>query len=261
MSPGLVHWSFDPVLVRVGHLQLRAYTVCFVLAFLATYWLMRGLFVREGKPVRELDLMAIPLLISAAIGARLVHCLAYHPAYYLAHPMQIWAFDRGGLASHGGALAIVTAYLWSRRPNSPSFLWLLDRLAIAGLPGVALIRAGNFANSEMLGVPTGSGWGIVFDRIDTVARHPVQLYEALAYLVSWLILRRTYRAQGDRMPAGGYLAQALVWVGTARFVLEFFKDQGGSPLAAGGFSVGQWLSLPMIAIGWMMQRRRVSGAA
>jgi prolipoprotein diacylglyceryl transferase len=180
---------------------------------------------------------------------RLVHCLFYDPKYFLAHPLEILEIWKGGYASHGGAIGLLLAVYWyCRRAGRPTYLWLLDRLAIAAVITGAFIRIGNFFNSEIIGVPTDSVFGVVFLRVDALPRHPVQLYEAITYLAIFLVmlwLYRTKRATANGVLTGTYLA--LVF--SARFGLEFFKTPQAVYEAGNAISVGQYLSLPFVVVG------------
>jgi prolipoprotein diacylglyceryl transferase len=186
---------------------------------------------------------------------RLVHCLFYDPKYFLAHPLEILEIWKGGYASHGGAIGLLLAVYWyCRRAGRPTYLWLLDRLAIAAVITGAFIRIGNFFNSEIIGVPTDSVFGVVFLRVDALRRHPVQLYEAITYLAIFLVmlwLYRTKRATANGVLTGTYLA--LVF--SARFGLEFFKTPQAAYEAGNAITVGQYLSVPFVVVGVVLLLR------
>jgi len=190
------------------------------------------------------------MVIGTVVGARLGHCLFYDPVYYLSRPVEILKIWEGGLASHGGALGILLAlYLYTRRLGSPSYLWLLDRMAIPAALGGFFIRIGNFFNSEIIGMPTFGWWAVVFEKVDLIPRHPVQLYEALAYAAIFFFLLFFYRRQGKNMREGVLLGAFFVCVFTVRFVLEFVKTPQAAYEANWLLSVGQWLSIPFIVLG------------
>lgn len=256
-------WSVDPEIFRLGGFTLRWYGVLFATAFLAGYEIMRRIYHAEGKPEDELDTLLIYMMLGTVLGARLGHVLFYDPAYYLAHPLRILAVWEGGLASHGGAIGIFLA-LWlytRRRPDQP-YLWLLDRLSIPTAFGGACIRTGNLFNSEILGNPSDLPWAVVFARVDVIPRHPVQVYEALAYLVIFLGLYALYRRTRRATPEGRLLGSFLVAVFGVRFLLEFLKTPQAAYESGFAITVGQWLSLPLIAVGvWLLLRSRRAPAA
>ncbi len=246
----LIHWNADPTLFALGPLAIRWYGLLFAAAFLIGFYLMQWIYRREQQPLEELDRLLLYLLIGTVVGARLGHVLFYDPGYYFAHPLDILKIWEGGLASHGGALGILLAlFLYQRKHSYVSYLWLLDRLAIPAALGGMFIRIGNFMNSEILGIPTGGNWGVVFQRVDALPRHPVQLYEATVYALIFLVLLLLYRRPAIRMRAGALFGALMVLVFVARFFLEFFKTRQAAYEASFQISVGQWLSIPFVLLG------------
>jgi phosphatidylglycerol---prolipoprotein diacylglyceryl transferase len=263
----LIHWNFDPLLFSLGPLHARWYGVLFVGGFFVGQWILGRMFEREGVPKDRAERLLLILLLGAIIGARLVHCLFYDPHYYLAHPLDILKVWEGGLASHGGAIGMLIALWIAQRRTNPRlpFLWLVDRVAVTAALGAVFIRVANFLNSEILGKPTSGSWGVVFERVDPVPRHPVQLYEALAYLIIFLLLFALYRRKGKDIAQGLLFGWFLVLMFTARFVLEFFKVPQAAYEADQIITVGQYLSIPFAAFGavmiWRAMRSARSGLA
>jgi prolipoprotein diacylglyceryl transferase len=221
----------------------------FATAFIAGLQIMGRMFVREGRDKNDLDSLLAFVVIGALVGARLGHCLLYDPAYYLSNPLDILKIWEGGLASHGGVVGILLAvWAYARTRNYP-FWWLLDRIAVPAALGGAFIRVGNFMNSEIVGMPTIVSWAVIFERLDPLPRHPVQLYEAAAYLLIFAVLLLAYQRKGLRRRQGLLAGIFLVLVFTARFVLEFYKMPQAAYEAGQAFSVGQWLSVPFLALG------------
>jgi prolipoprotein diacylglyceryl transferase len=247
-----LHWDLDPELVGLGPLPIRWYSLGWLLAFAVGLALVRRAYRRQGRLDADLDTLLMYVLLGAMIGARLGHCAFYRPGYYLTHPIEIVAVWKGlrGLASHGGAIGILVALaIYSRRRPDQPWLWLLDRLAGPTALGGAFIRVGNFANSEILGRPTGVPWAIVFTRVDDVPRHPAQLYEAVAYLGIALLLLRLDGRRGGSLRRGFLIGVFLCTVFGARFLIEFVKERN-APWAAGlPLSVGQMLSIPLVVMG------------
>ena len=245
------HWNVNPILIQIGPLTVRWYGVFFAAAFLVGYWIMRAIYRREGADLASLDRLLLYMLLGAVLGARVGHVLFYDPHYYAAHPLEIVKIWEGGLASHGGTVGILVAlYLFTRRAGGPPYLWLLDRVAIPTALGGALIRMGNFFNSEIVGTPTSGWWGVVFDRVDSLPRHPVQLYEAVAYGLIFLVLLSIYRHRAPTLPAGRLLGLFLLLVFSARVLLEFVKTPQADYEAGFVLTVGQLLSFPFILVGF-----------
>jgi prolipoprotein diacylglyceryl transferase len=261
MTDGFLHWHVDPVLLRLGPLELHWYGLLFASGFLIGIRIMAWIYRSEGRPPQEVDQLLLYVLIGTVVGARLGHCLFYDPGYYLRHPLEILQVWKGGLASHGGALGVFLAlFLYTRVHRDISYLWLLDRIAIPASLAGALIRFGNFFNSEIIGKPWNGPWAIVFDRVDSLPRHPVQLYEALAYTLIFAMLVVVYRRSSHRPPAGRLFGLYLVAIFSARILLEFYKLPQAAYEAQFTFSVGQWLSVPFVVLGLVfLVRARVSG--
>jgi len=247
-----IRWDVSPVLFELGPLPIRWYSLGWLLAFGVGFYLVRWMYLREGKPEADLDKVLLYMMVGAIVGARLGHCFFYRPDYYLANPLEIVAFWKGfrGLASHGGTLGILVAlYLYCRtRPNQP-YLWLLDRIAAPTALGGFFIRMGNLMNSEILGLPTDVPWAFVFTRVDGLPRHPAQGYEALSYLLIFLLLFSLYRKRGSDLPRGLLTGLFFTTVFGARFLIEFVKERHVPFEAALPLSMGQLLSIPIILLG------------
>jgi prolipoprotein diacylglyceryl transferase len=242
----------NPVIFQVGPFPLRWYSMGWLLAFAIGFYIVRWMYIKEEKPERDLESLLFYMMLGAMIGARLGHVLFYRPDYYLTHPIEIIAVWKGlrGLASHGGTLGIMLAlYLYARkRPEQPYF-WLLDRVAVPTALGGMFIRLGNLMNSEILGLPTDVPWAMVFVRVDSLPRHPAQLYEAMAYLAIFLLLFALYRRRGSAIPHGTLIGLFLTLIFSARFLIEFLKERH-VPFEAGlPLSMGQFLSIPMVLAG------------
>ncbi len=253
----LIHWTFDPILFSAGPLTVRWYGLLFVGAFVVGQWMLGRIFAAEGVPRENAERLMMYLLLGAVIGARLVHCVFYEPEYYFSHPLAILHIWEGGLASHGGTLGMLLA-LWlgarAARPKLP-FLWLVDRVSIPAALGAMFVRIANFLNSEIVGIPTSGQWGVVFESIDALPRHPAQLYEAFAYSLIFLVLLAVYRRTGKRTPEGLLFGLLMVLVFSARIVVEFFKTPQAAYEAGQMFSVGQYLSVPFVVLGAAMMLR------
>ncbi len=246
-----VNWAPSPEIFSIGPLTIRYYSLLFVSGFIIGYYIFSWFFKREGVPPRILENLLYTLLISTMVGARLGHCLFYEPEYYLARPLEILKVWEGGLASHGGAIAILLAMWWFVRKYGRKydfdFLWLMDRLGIATALAGMMIRLGNLMNSEIYGNPTDLPWGFIFTlRGETVPKHPTQLYEALAYLSLFLILLFVYKQFLPKLKRGTLFALFLIGLFAARFFIEFVKEPQVAFEQTMSLNMGQWLSVPFI---------------
>ncbi|MCF6207152.1 MAG: prolipoprotein diacylglyceryl transferase [Sulfurovum sp.] len=247
-------WNVDPILLHLGPLQLRWYGLLFVGSFFLGLYILQWIFKREGKDPALLDSFLIYIMVGAVIGARLMHCFAYEPEFYLSHPLEILKVWKGGLASHGGMLgAIIATWLFAKKYHI-DFMWLLARVTIPGALTAAFVRLGNLFNSEILGKPSDLPWAIVFERIDMIPRHPVQLYEAFSYLLLLALLLSIYK-KVSAITATKILPPIFLTVMfTIRFLLEYTKTKQADYTWDLPLTTGQALSLPFIMIGllWLI---------
>lgn len=252
-----VHWHVDPILFQVGHLAIRWYSLLFVSGFILGWYIFRWFFRREGISEELLDSLLYTLLIGTIVGARLGHCLFYQPDYYLGSWdgfLEIFMPWKGGLASHGGAIALLLAMWWySRhygRKNDFDYLWIMDHLCIAVAFAGCFIRLGNLFNSEIYGDVTSLPWGFIFDlRGETEPKHPTQLYEAFSYLILGLSLIGLYWKKLDKTFRGTYFGLFLIGCFGMRFVIEFIKEPQVGFEEGMALNMGQLLSVPFVLAG------------
>lgn len=241
-------WSANPVLFEFGSLRVFWYGLLFATAILSGIQLMKWVFEREGKSAELVDTGSIYTVIGIVVGARLAHCFFYDPAFYLANPMKILAVWEGGLASHGGGLGAIIALYFFVKKYKLDFLWLLDRMALPTALFAFFVRMGNLMNSEILGMKTDVSWAIIFSRVDNIPRHPAQLYEALAYLLTFFILFFIYKSKKS-LQRGFLFGVFLTLIFGARFLVEFVKERQASYASEFVLNTGQALSIPFLLIG------------
>lgn len=265
-----IHWNTNPEIVSLfGTIPLTYYGILFTSGIALAYFAMHKIFRRENMPAEELDRLALYVIIGTVLGARLGHFLFYQPEYFWKAPLEVIlpiAKINGeyrfagfqGLASHGGAIGILIALLLYVRKTKVNFLWLLDRIAIVSPIPCGFIRLGNFMNSEIIGKPTHSDYGVVFELIDSIPRHPAQLYEAFSYFLIFLILVFIYRKY--QKPPGFIFGVSLTLLCSARFLIEFFKEDQVAFEQGMALNMGQWLSVPFILAGmiWILISNRLA---
>lgn len=242
-------WNINPVLVSFMGLKVHWYGLLFAGGIVSGFQVMKYFYLKEGHDVESLDNLLFYSVIGIIVGARLAHCLFYDPAYYSSHPMKIFAIWEGGLASHGGGLgAILALYYYQKKVKMP-FLYLLDRLAIATAIFGVFVRVANFMNSEIIGIPTTVPWAVIFERIDFLPRHPAQLYEAFAYLMTFIILMLVYKYTQMKQRQGAIFGLFLCLVFSSRFMIEFVKVKQAAYTDDLVLSTGQLLSIPFLIVG------------
>lgn len=252
-----IHWNADPVLLSLGSLEIRWYSLLFISGFILGWFIFKWFCKREGISEKVLDPLLYTLLLGTIIGARLGHCLFYDPAYYLGSWkgfLEIFMPWKGGLASHGGTLFLFFAMWWFARrwgpKNNFDFLWLLDRLAIAVPFAAMFIRLGNLFNSEIYGHVTDLPWGFVFERNgEVLAKHPTQLYEALSYALLGIVLLLLYKNRTKGLYRGAYMGIFFTVLFGMRFLIEFVKEDQVGFEAGMALNMGQLLSIPFILLG------------
>ena len=246
-------WNVKPEIFSIGSLSIRYYGLLFALGFVFGYIIMNYIFKKEGIPQGVLDTLTTYMVIATVVGARLGHCLFYEPEYYLAHPIDILKVWEGGLASHGAGVGIIfSLWLFSRKTKKP-LLWILDRIVIVVALAGFFIRMGNLMNSEIYGIQTDLPWGFIFERRDElVPKHPTQIYEALFYLVIFLVLFFIYRKKGVKIQQGLLFGLFLVTLFSVRFLIEFIKEPQVGFEENMVLNMGQILSIPFIILGIYM---------
>lgn len=257
-------WNPSLEAFSLGPLSIRWYSLCWLVGLLAAYLMVRKQY-REQKIGDELfEPLFFYCFIGILVGARLGHCLFYQPDYFLSsgsHVVEMllpirftpdgsWRFTGyEGLASHGGTLGLIIA-LWLYVRRTGLSIWrVLDNIAIATPATACLIRLGNLMNSEIIGKITDVPWAFIFQRVDTMPRHPGQLYEAIAYALLLIIGWAAHRRWPQRVGTGFFFGLCLTYIFTARFFIEYTKDiqeafEAGMPL-----NMGQLLSIPFVIIG------------
>ncbi len=258
----LVHPQFDPVALSLGPIAIRWYGLMYLIAFGLFFVLGRYRAKRDpwrGVSYALIDDLLFFGVLGVVLGGRLGYVLFYKPGYYAAHPLEIFAVWQGGMAFHGGFLGVLAAMWWIARKHGIRWLALTDFIAPLIPCGLAAGRMGNFINGELWGRPADVPWAMIFAQGGPVPRHPSQLYQfALEGLLLFAIL---WLYSAGRRPAGAVSGAFLLGYGVFRFSAEYFREPDNFlGLLALDLSMGQWLSLPMIAAGagllaWAYGRR------
>lgn len=245
-----IHWNVNPEIFKVGIFAVRWYGLFFAASFYFGYVLFTRFFKLEDVKIEVLDRLTIYMAIGTVVGARLGHCLFYEPQYYLANPIEILAIWHGGLASHGAAIGIFVALYLFARKEKRSYFWTLDRIVITVALSGFFIRMGNLMNSEIYGVQTSLPWGFIFLREgETIAKHPTQIYEALSYLLIFVLLLKLYYQSKGKPKEGLLFSLFLILTFTMRFLIEFLKNNQVEFEKSMFLNMGQLLSIPLVVAG------------
>jgi len=256
-----ISWNPDPEIINIFGISIRYYGLLFVSGLILCIYILSWIYKRENIPSEHLEKLSIYGIIGILAGARLGHCLFYEPSYYLSHPLEMilpitFPPDGGikfigyqGLASHGGVLGLLIALYFYSRKTKHSMIDTIDLIAVVAGLSFGFIRLGNFMNSEIIGILTTKPWGVIFERVDNVPRHPAQLYEAISYFIIFTIMMILYKKMRDRLKNGFLFGLATVLFFTARFLIEFVKENQVGFEDEMAFNMGQLLSLPFILVG------------
>jgi len=244
-----ITWNVSPEIFNIGPISVRWYGLLFASAFIFGYKVMQWVYKIENKPVADVEQLTVYMIMGTVIGARLGHCLFYNPEYYLSNPLEILKVWKGGLASHGAAIGIITSLYFFAKKKKVTPLWILDRIVIVVASAGFFIRLGNLFNSEIIGKPSEVAWAFIFTRVDNIPRHPTQLYESIAYLIIFIILLFVYKRKHDKLNDGLLFGLFLVLIFTFRFFVEFFKEIQSGFEAGMVLDMGQLLSIPFIILG------------
>ena len=263
-----IDWKVDAQLID-GWSTPNLYGLLFVSGLIIGFFVIKRMFKKEEIPEEWLDKLLIYMVVATIVGARLGHVLFYGPYTgpdgYFSNPGNIIKVWEGGLASHGGAIAILIAlYIYSKKVSKKSMFWVLDRIAAPVAVAGCFIRLGNLVNHEIVGNPTDLPWGFKFynesisnmilhnGELIHVYRHPAQLYEAIAYLLIFLFLMWGYWKTNWKQKTGLLFGVFLVVLFGARLLIEFVKIPQETYEMVIPLNTGQLLSVPFIIAGFVI---------
>lgn len=293
METLFIDWQPSVEAFSIGTFSVRWYSLLWCLGLLLAYLIVQRLYKHQKIEEEKFEPLFFYCFVGVLVGARLGHCIFYEPGYYLTsgkgfiemlipfHQMAdgSWKFTGyEGLASHGGTIGLIIAMVlyWRKMKLKP---WVvMDNIAIAVPATACCIRLGNLMNSEIIGNPADVAWGFIFHTREALVngevapRHPAQLYEALAYLVIFvvgaMIYWRWYKSQGmeEKSPiavgTGFYFGFCLATIFTFRFFIEFLKKEQVSFEQGMLLDMGQLLSIPFVILGvWCMLKSKKKAAS
>ena len=249
-----IYQSLDPIAFSFGPIVVRWYGIAYVLGFVCAALVMYRVSKRWTVRIDADSLITIMfcVIIGVIIGGRLGYVLFYGNGEYLKNPLEILAFNHGGMSFHGGLIGALVAGIVAAKLTKIPYLTLADLGCIGAPIGLFFGRCANFINGELWGAPTDVAWGVVFGgSAGTMPRHPSQLYEALLEgVILFAVLYFLSRKQPPRR-RGTFLGLFLIMYGCFRFVIEFVRepDVQLGYLWGGWLTMGQLLSVPLILVG------------
>ena len=256
-----INWDVDSEIINIGGFPIKYYGLLFAAGLLLSMAILKKIYKTENLNDSAHEALFLYGIIGIFVGARLGHCFFYDFDYYSKNLIEIilpikktitgdYKFvGFSGLASHGGTVGLlISLYLYSKKYKI-KYLKILDLIAIVAPLGAAFIRLANLMNSEMIGNPTTMTWAFIFKRVDTIPRHPAQLYEAIAYFIIFLLLFITYKTKNITIGNGFYFGLAITLIFSMRILIEFVKINQVAFEEGMKLNMGQILSIPFILIG------------
>jgi len=253
-----IQWAelgLRPYLFEIGSFQLRYYSLAYLFGIIFAYWHLSKMIKAPGAPLaqRHADDLFFYCTLGVIIGGRLGYAAFYQPELF--QGVQLFQLWNGGMSFHGGVIGVLVAISWVAWRGGLNWLRVCDYIAVNVPIGYMLGRIANFINGELYGRPVESDvpWAMVFPGGGDVARHPSQLYQAgLEGLLLGILLLALFWKTRARYRPGLLVAIFTIGMGVGRFVNEFFREPDAYlayVVVETGLSRGQWLSLPMIAVG------------
>lgn len=255
-----LHWEdlgLSPIALDLGFFTLKWYSLAYLAGILLGYWHLSRMIKSPGAPMaqRHADDLFFYATIGIILGGRLGYVLFYNPAEFAAHPADIFKLWEGGMSFHGGLIGTVLAIAWVSWRGGIPFLRTCDYLSVCVPFGLLFGRLANFVNGELWGRVTDAQlpWIMVFPAGGPAPRHPSQLYEALLEgLVLAIVLLTVFWKTRARWRPGLLVGLFTLGYGLSRFTVEYFREPDAQLqefARATGFSMGQWLTMPLILIG------------
>ena len=247
--------NLDPIFIDFGLIAIRWYSLAYIFGILFGWWFGKKIISHILKNnslkfnLSDFDDLISYLIISTVIGGRVGYIIFYNFEYYISNPLEIIKIWEGGMSFHGALLGIIIGtYLFSKKRGITT-LFMLDVVACVSPIGIFLGRIANFINSELVGKATNISWSVIFPLVDTLPRHPSQLYEAilegvtLFLILNIMIFKKKYKV-------GSSSCLFLIYYGIFRILSEIFREPDAQIGYLIGFlSMGTILSFLMILSG------------
>ncbi len=241
--------NFDPVAVEIFSLEIRWYSLSYLAGIIIGWYLAKKFFTKKNIK-NSFDDYITYIIIGLILGGRLGYILFYNLEFYVNNPFDIFKVWQGGMSFHGGVIGIIIASIIFSKKNKDNVFEYLDIVALVSPIGIFFGRVANFINSELYGIETSVPWSVQFIRVDSLYRHPSQIYEAiLEGIVLFLILIYFFNKEKFKTP-GKLSSLFLILYSTFRFIVEYYRvpdEQLGYLIL--NLTMGQLISLVFFSIG------------
>ena len=215
--------NFDPVAFQIFSLEIKWYSLSYIIGILTGWILAKRILIKDNNLREKFDDYITYVILGIILGGRLGYIIFYNFDYYLNNIVDVFKVWQGGMSFHGGLLGlIIVSVLFAKKNNHNPYIYL-DIVSIVAPIGIFFGRIANFINSELYGKETVLPWGVKFEKIDNLYRHPSQLYEAffegLFLLVILIFFQKSVSAKNPGFISGIF----LIFYSFFRFVIEFFR--------------------------------------
>ena len=215
--------NFDPVAIQIFSLEIRWYSLAYVIGILFGWFLSKRIFIKDPLLKEKFDDYITYLIIGIIIGGRLGYVLLYNPNYYLNNLIDVFKIWQGGMSFHGGLVGVIAmSVLFAKKNGQDSYIYL-DVVSIVAPIGIFFGRISNFINSELYGIETNLPWAVKFIQVDNLYRHPSQLYEAIFEGLILFIVLIYFRKKGFMKIPGLISGLFLIFYSFFRFIIEFVR--------------------------------------
>tara|TARA_B100001057_G_scaffold324914_1_gene325111 strand:+ start:834 stop:1613 length:780 start_codon:yes stop_codon:yes gene_type:complete len=245
--------NFDPVAFQIFSIEIRWYSLAYVIGISLGWYLNKKFFIENTEIKEKFDDYITYLIIGIIIGGRIGYILFYNPIYYLNNLIDVLKIWQGGMSFHGGLLGVIIASIIYAKKNNQNPFSYLDLVSIVAPVGIFFGRVANFINSELYGIETSFPWAVKFVQVDSIPRHPSQLYEALFEGIILFVILIYFRNKGKLKTPGLISALFLIFYSIFRFIIEFFRvpdEQLGYLFL--NLTMGQIISFIFILVGFYL---------
>ena len=242
--------NFDPVAFEFLTFKVRWYSLSYIAGIVLAWIYIKKFILKETEYSKYIDDLISYVIIGVIIGGRLGYVIFYNFEYYISNPLEILMIWTGGMSFHGGVLGIIiSTYLFCKK-NKLSTFYFLDIISLSAPIGIFLGRIANFINSELYGTRTDFFLAVIFEKVDTVSRHPSQLYEAFFEgIILFILLNLIYKKYINHKP-GVLSALFLIFYSVFRFIIEFTREPDAHlGLVFMELSQGQVMSILFFVLG------------
>ena len=215
--------NFDPVAIQLFALEIKWYTLSYILGILAGWYLAKNIFINDDKLNEKFNDFITYLIIGIILGGRLGYVIFYNFNYYSNNIIDIFKFWQGGMSFHGGLIGVIISSIWYSKKNNQNSFSYLDIISLVAPIGIFFGRIANFINSELYGHETTVPWAVQFIQIDNLYRHPSQLYEAFFEGLILFFILVYFRNKGFIKIPGFISGLFLIFYSIFRFAIEFFR--------------------------------------